>query len=167
MKTTLRSWLRRWLSDGGGIEPFLRALEPELSRRVREEHWSWESLALAFNRAGITYQSGRVWTARTLGNKIRDIRFKMRVRTSKAMSDARVNAPAAISAGIVGLPVVREMQDIPLNATTEDPEFKPATMLGWKRTATTDRTPVSVERTSATPEPVDVDAVIARLIGKK
>ncbi len=156
---------QRW-RRGDGIEPFLRDLEPELSRRVRDQHWSWESLALAFNRAGITYQSGRVWTGQTLGNKIRDIPFKMRVRASKAMSDARANVPAATVAAIVGPPAAR---DIPLDKTAEEPEFKPATLLSWKRPVGTEAIAARtrLKKPNAPPETVDVDAVIARLLGRK
>jgi hypothetical protein len=157
---------QRW-RRGDGIEPFLRGLETELSRRVREEHWSWESLALAFNRAGITYQSGRVWTGRTLGNKIRDIRFKMRARASIAISDARAKAPAAISVAS-GPPVIQEMRETLLDEAHGEPEFRPATLLGRKRPAATDAALARANRPAPPPaEAVDVDAVIARLIGKK
>jgi hypothetical protein len=66
-------------------------------------------MALAFNRAGITYQSGRLWTGQTLGNKVRDIRFKMRVRANKAMSNVRPNPPGAMSPAIAGPPVTQEI----------------------------------------------------------
>jgi len=153
---------------GDGIEPFLRGLEPELSRRVREQHWSWESMALAFNRAGITYQSGRLWTGQTLGNKVRDIRFKMRVRANKAMSNVRPNLPGAMSPAIVGPPVTQEIREIPADETPEEPEFKPAYLIGgWKpKPIAESLAPVARNPDTKPAATVDVDAVIARLLGK-
>ena len=167
-----RDLARRW-RQGDGVEPFLRKVEPELSQRVRDNNWSWESVARSLNHAGIIYQTGREWTGELLSQKIRAIRYKRRARTRSAVPDdsaASVSAPPASANGapVTAMPTVRAVHQAELDKPCEEPEFRPATLLGWKRPAVPDVALASVSKPAARPvEAVDVDAVIARLIGKK
>jgi hypothetical protein len=172
IEETARDLARQW-RQGDGVEPFLRRVEPELSRRVRNDNWSWETVARALNRAGITYQTGREWTGELLSQKIRVIRYKRRLRAGRAaVDDARASSPVisttadATSATISQ--TLHRIDNAPLGETPEEPEFKPAYLIGgWKPKAIAE-SPVPVMRNrEAKPAPeVDVDAVIARLIGK-
>jgi hypothetical protein len=89
----------RW-QPGDGVEPWLRSLEPELSRKVRDERWSWESIARAMNIAGILYQTARPWTGTSLLQKITSIRYEGRQHVRRKGDDlskppaARIPSPA-------------------------------------------------------------------------
>ena len=78
----------RW-RQGDGVEPWLRALEPELSRKVRSERWSWESVARALNVAGIQYRTARAWSGTSLLQKITSIRYEARKRAGKTGAEPR------------------------------------------------------------------------------
>ena len=90
----------RW-KQGDGIEPWLRTVEPELSRKGRSERWSRESLARALNVAGIQYRTSRPWTGVSLLQKITSVRYEDRKRARRKSADARGTStwepPAPIS----------------------------------------------------------------------
>jgi hypothetical protein len=64
--------------------------------------------------------------------------------------------------------VTQEIREIPADETPEEPEFKPAYLIGgWKPKPIAESPPPVARNPDTKPAPaVDVDAVIARLIGK-
>ena len=167
----------RW-RQGDGVEPFLRRLEPELSRMVRSENWSWESVARSLNGARIAYQSGRPWNGATLAQKMANIRHDGRKRSSRANSSTRTGErvetrsptpgpePRGNSPDPASPPAISPLVD------EEEPEFAPATLLNWSGKRIIDRDNAPNRQPAPTPAPardvaaVDVDAVLARLLGK-
>jgi hypothetical protein len=53
-----------WAS-GQSVRPFLRK-HAGMIRTLQSQGWSWAGLALAFNKAKITYRTDKPWTADTL-----------------------------------------------------------------------------------------------------
>jgi hypothetical protein len=111
----------RW-QQGDGIEPWLRSVEPELSRKVRSERWSWESIARALNIAGILYQTGRPWTGYSLAQKITSIRYEGRQHVRRK-SDLQPQ-PGAVP--VPALPAAYAVQAV-LQPAPEAPD-RPATV---------------------------------------
>ena len=164
----------RW-NQGHGVEPWLRSLEPELSRKVRSERWSWGSIAKALNIAGILYQTRRPWTALSLARKMASIRYETR------QQDRRNNALAQSKAAPV--PALPSLPTTPpplavhtpafetADATMEDePEFRPAKLAShWSGTRIVRQgvKPPGTKPTPAQRPTGDADEVIARLLGKK
>src|SRR5208283_3747281 len=108
----------RW-QPGDGIEPWLQSVEPELSRKVRSERWSWESIARTLNVAGILYHTGRPWTGTSLLRKITSVRYESRRQVSRR-DDALPGAPVAQPVPVV-VPVATpatEAHARPVAATT-------------------------------------------------
>ncbi len=147
----------RW-KQGDGIEPWLRLMEPELSGKVRNERWSWESIARALNVAGITYRTAQPWTGVRLLRKITSIRVESRKR-------ARRNGSGTPATSTWARPVAAfDMNPV----EDEEPEFKPVTLLNWSGKRITDEDITPRQQPAPDPAPkVDVDAVIRRLLGKE
>ena len=123
----------RW-RRGDGVEPWLRSLEAELSDKVRQQRWSWESIARALNVAGITYETNRPWTGRSLLRKIATIRFEGRLAQQNGVSPPAApqpQGPVSNSAqhGVASAPSLTPSSPTAIQSATEDaePEFKPAT----------------------------------------
>jgi hypothetical protein len=55
------------LKRGETVRPFLRRNQERLLALVRDE--SWATLALVVNKIGITYSTGKPWTARALSHE--------------------------------------------------------------------------------------------------
>lgn len=167
----------RW-NQGHGVEPWLRSLEPELSRKVRSERWSWGSIARALNIAGILYQTGRPWTGLSLAKKIASIRYETRQqdRRNNALPHpmpAPVPAPSPLPLPAAALPVLAvrtpaiETADAEMD---EEPEFRPAKLAShWSGTKIVRQEvkPPETKPSPAQPPTGDADEVIARLLGKK
>ena len=60
----LAAMLRPLVKRGETIRPFLRRNQTRLREIVDEE--SWASLALVLTKLGMTYSTGRAWTAYTI-----------------------------------------------------------------------------------------------------
>ena len=168
----------RW-RQGDGVEPWLRALEPELSRKVRCERWSWESVARALNVAGIQYRTARAWSGTSLLQKITSIRYEARKRKGKTGADLRRTgiweplAAATLSATRVEA-APRSAPPIGTQPPAEDEnqEFKPAILMGHGPRKPAEillpPRPVRKDATAHAPSPaIDVDAVLARFTGQK
>ena len=119
----------RW-RRADGVEPWLRSLESELSAKVRRQRWSWESIARALNVAGITYETNRPWTGRSLFRKIATIRFEGRlVRQDGASMPEPQGQPVqtvmvpALSPAILPPTGTRSV------SKDDEPAFKPATLI--------------------------------------
>ncbi len=152
----------RW-KQGDGVEPWLRTMEPELSRKVRSERWSWELVARALNVAGIQYRTFRPWTGVSLLQKITSVRYEDRKRARRKSTDTRGTSiwepPAPVS-----IPPAGTKFAIP----DEELAFKPATLTGHGgRTAAETRASPWQEPALVRPPAIDVDAILARFTGRK
>jgi hypothetical protein len=164
----------RW-RRGDGVEPWLRSLEAELSGKVRQQRWSWESIARALNVAGITYQTKRPWTGRSLLRKIATIRFEGRLAQRNSVS-----LPAApLPQGAAGNSAQPGMASVPFpdlsppptaiqSATADtEPEFKPATLIRHSGSDPPETHPLPKKQPAPAASPaIDVDAVLARFTGQ-
>lgn len=57
--------LKALWSSGQSVRPFLRQ-QADPFRELQSQGWSWAGLALAMNKAKITYRTGKPWTADSL-----------------------------------------------------------------------------------------------------
>lgn len=88
-----------WVA-GDVIRPWLRRHSEMLLALVRDG-WSWAAIARALTQAGITYRTGRAWTANNLQSEAYRARKPLRgyARKSDAPDPAAVSAtvPAALA----------------------------------------------------------------------
>jgi len=163
----------RW-QQGDGIEPWLRSLEPELSRKVRDERWSWESIARALNIAGILYQTARPWTGMSLLQKITSIRYEGRQHVRRKANNLPLPMPDSVLPAPPAAPRALAL-DTPAIETADadvgdEPEFRPAKLAShWSGTKIVRQgvKPPETKPPPAQPPTGDADEVIARLLGKK
>lgn len=166
----------RW-QKGDGVEPWLRSLEPELSRKVQVERWSWKSIAQALNLAGILYQTGKEWTGVSLSKKIATVRYDNRhqARRHGETSQPSLLPPAspfsspAVPIARIGQPVPAFTNEVETVTEDEEPEFQPAFLKGWSGTKIVreEQKPSETKTPPAQPQTGDASEVIARLLGKK
>ena len=152
----------RW-KQGDGVEPWLRTMEPELSRKVRSERWSWESVARALNAAGIQYRTSRPWTGVSLLQKITSVRYEDRKRARRNSTATRGTSTWESSALGSTPPVGTEFA-----ISGGDLAFKPAILIGHGG-RTVAEMPTSPRKGPAPvpPPAIDVDAVLSRFTGRK
>ena len=119
----LAAILRPLVKRGETIRPFLRRNQTRLREIVDEE--SWASLALVLTKLGMTYSTGRAWTAHTIRVEMtRTIAPRKRERDQQKTAALEPHAP---------LPSAP--QPAPHAAATAQtppesgPRFKPATLL--------------------------------------
>ena len=152
----------RW-KQGDGVEPWLRTMEAELSRKVRSERWSWESVARALNVAGIQYRTSRPWTGVSLLQKITSVRYEDRKRARRESADTR-----DISAWEPPAPVSPPPGGTELAIPDGELAFKPATLTGHGgRTVAETHAPPGKGPAPVPPPAIDVDAILARFTGRK
>jgi hypothetical protein len=72
------------------VMPWLRANADMLRALVQEEHWSWNAVAAAMTKAGITYRTGNAWSGTTLRLQIRQARQPLK-------KQAAVRGPIIVS----------------------------------------------------------------------
>jgi hypothetical protein len=162
----------RW-RRGDGVEPWLRSLEPELSAKIHRQRWSWESIARALNIAGITYETNRPWTGRSLLRKIATIRFEGRLAQQNSMPLPELQGPPSLPGDPTQpatVPALSPATPPPtgIQSTIEDdePVFKPVTLIRHSASKPPQTPPLP--RKEPAPAPViDVDAVLARFTGRK
>lgn len=163
----------RW-RRGDGVEPWLRILEAELSGKVRHQRWSWESIARALNVAGITYETNRPWTGRSLLRKIATIRFEGRLAQQNSASVPATPQPQGAASdsaqpGMASAPFpALSPPPTAIRSATEDaePEFKPATLIRHSGSEPPETRPLPKKQPAASPA-IDVGAVLARFTGQK
>ena len=147
----------RW-QQGDGVEPWLRTMEPELSRKVRTERWSWESVARALNVAGIRYRTARPWSGVSLLQKITSVRYEDRKRARRENSDQR-----GAGTGKPPVPVWAPSAGTDFAVPDAEPAFEPAALTGHRgRTKAAPPAPPRKEPDPVPPPAIDVDAVLAR-----
>jgi hypothetical protein len=160
-------FLALW-SPGEVIRPWLRQ-HAEMLLELVQSGWSWAAIARAMTQAGITYRTGKPWTADWLQSDAYRARlplkgYRRRGQTSHALGQETGAAP---SPPMPSIPAQHTLSDHP--APMEEPEFQPATFIDWdaKRSAAP-ATPVPAPAAPIIQQPPSAsDDVIERLLGKK
>jgi hypothetical protein len=151
----------------------------ELSKLVKDG-WSWADLGRALARAGITYRSGKPIASDILRNKAWKARLEARDEVPGEPSEPAVARPTSGSdvadrssaAGLDQAVRAPLLNDAFEQTNEQEPEFQfqPVTLLNWSgRTIRPkmDEAPVDAETALKSPQEGDVNAVIARLMGRK
>lgn len=105
---------------GDVIRPWLRQHAEMLLALVREG-WSWAAIARALTRAGITYRTGRAWTADGLQSEAYRARKPLRGYARKSTQPAEKGQPRSAD----GTPPAPAAGVIPPQAAPAEPRFKP------------------------------------------
>jgi hypothetical protein len=116
--TAMAAELRPCLKTGETIVPFIRRNQQRLLQLVEAE--SWATLARVMTVLGITYSSGKPWTARYIANEF-DRAIIPRKRRRSGAPVTRLIAPFEAQAG-QGVPPSPVLQD----QTTESAKVAPA-----------------------------------------
>jgi hypothetical protein len=107
--------------QGDVVVPWLRKHKNRLRALIADD-WSWAAIADALTRAGITYRTGRPWTAHNLRYDVR--------RASRPLKRQLIAGPAPpVPQAVAGpIPVqVTATPALPLSGPTA-PGFKPASL---------------------------------------
>lgn len=88
----------------------MRRHSAELTKLVRKEKWRWEDVGAAMTRAGISYSTGRPWTARLLWTKASQARAQIEVERLRNLDQA------AMSAGATPVAAVQQVAVRPVEA---------------------------------------------------
>ena len=161
----LAARFRALWSPGDVIRPWLRQ-HSEMLLDLIQTGWSWGAIARAMTQAGITYRTGKPWTADWLQSDA--YRARLPLKGYRRRGQAR-NALGQ-ETGTTPSPPVRA-QDTCLDhpVPIEDPEFQPAKFIDWD----TKRSGVQATRAPAPAAPIiqppasAYDDVMERLLGKK
>ena len=78
----------RW-EPADGIEPWLKRNRARFERMVRRDRWTWQNIADALTKAGITYNSGRPWEGKVLATKVSEIRVRQRIVADRKEQEKR------------------------------------------------------------------------------
>jgi hypothetical protein len=141
--------------------------------------WSWAALAVVLTKAGITYRTGKAWTTDSLRQEATRATAPLKGYARRRKEDAAmiVRKPT-IEEPLIAAPQIAEawrQEDSQIVAeaqtdlitTDDEPEFKFAKLANWSgdNSLPTTRLPPKAE---SDPVPVrDIDAIVARLLGKK
>jgi hypothetical protein len=152
-------------SPGDVIRPWLRQ-HAEMLLELAQSGWSWAAIARAMTQAGITYRTGKPWTADWLQSDAYRARLPLKGYRRKDQARQALGQET----GAAPSPPVQAQDTWPDHpAPVEEPEFQPAIFIDWdaKRSAVpatpapAPAAPVIQPRASA------CDDVIERLLGKK
>ncbi|NNM56238.1 hypothetical protein [Acidocella sp.] len=119
----LAAMLRPLVKRGETIRPFLRRNQTRLREIVDEE--SWASLALVLTKLGMTYSTGRAWTAHTIRVEMtRAIAPRKRERDQQKTATVEPHAP------LLSAPQAAPHAASPSQTPPDSgPQFKPASPL--------------------------------------
>jgi hypothetical protein len=118
--------------EGDVIRPWLRK-HHDMIRDLVHEDWSWASLAAALTRAGISWRTGRAWSAEGLRREIVRATIPLKNR-GKASADS---ASADPSSAPTGRPAAHDVPNSPVQTAATRPtlasgatapRFKPASL---------------------------------------
>ncbi len=107
-------------APGEVIRPWLRQHAEMLLALVREG-WSWAAIARALTRAGITYRTGRAWTADGLQSEAYRARKPLRGYVRKSTQPTETD----LARGSEGVPPAPAAGAILPTAAPAEPRFKP------------------------------------------
>ncbi|WP_234729663.1 recombinase family protein [Acidocella facilis] len=159
-------FLALW-SSGDVIRPWLR-LHAEMLLALVQSGWSWAAIARAMTMAGITYRTGKPWTADWLQSEayrarlpLKGYRRRNQTRSSQSLLTQTPMPPAPpVSAQFI--------KPYPSDVAGE-PEFQPARFIDWEvRRSETDAPPADEQAAPIIRPPSPTyDEVMERLLGKK
>jgi len=145
----------------------------ELSLLV-EDGWSWADIGRAMHLAGITYRTGVPISAAILRKKASEARAAARTKSAPpwgAISNTDATEPP-VQQPPPSLPLLTRVSVPPAGTDfligDEEPEFKPATLVGHNAR----KPPETLPHPTKEPVParfptIDVDEVLARFTGRK
>ena len=123
---TLAERFRTLWREGDVLRPWLRKHHAMIRALVRDD-WSWAAVAVALTRAGITWRTGRAWSAEGLRREIVRANIPLKSRTHAA-SDPAPGVQAVPQVVVSPLPAqVTATPALPLSGSTA-PGFKPASL---------------------------------------
>ena len=173
----LAAEFRRCWVAADGIEPWLRRQAARLDKLVRAEGWSWDDVGRALTAAGITYVTGRPWSGRILAIKAAEVRLQLRARDAARQQPGRRKASrlapttaeetavgtAAAPSGTLAQPPTASLP----GSEAEPPRrtFGLASPRGWTPPPAPPATEPKPSPSAPAPA-IDVDAVIARFLGR-
>ena len=125
---------------GETVRPFLRRNQEWLLALVREE--SWATLALVINKIGITYSTGKPWTARTLSHEflhatapLKGYRNRRKqnavapnfsvITSASAPAESNPGSKSELDAASPHLAAVPDITSLAEATTSPVPKFKP------------------------------------------
>jgi len=154
-----------WRS-GEVVRPWLRKHGVMLTGLVHDD-WSWASVAAALTRAGITYRTGHPWQAEVLRAEVGKARKPLKGALARAAVIQHATPPAAVVTAPATAGDAGAGAGVGMGADADEPEFKFAKLANWSGTP---YAPIKRPQPAPPVEPLpaaDVDAVIARLLGRK
>ena len=120
--------------QGEVVRPWLRKHNAMIRTLVHDD-WSWAAVAEALTHAGITWRTGRAWSAEGLRREIIRASLPLKRRgwaaepPAPAASDPRPDAPAAPQAAAVSPVTAQATADLaPQPSGSPVPRFKPASL---------------------------------------
>ena len=128
----LAAQLRILWREGDVIRPWLRK-HHDMIRNLVHEDWSWASLAVALTRAGISWRTGRAWSAEGLRREIVRATIPLK-RRSTTSADAAAVHPSPAPTGRTAThevpnSAVQTTATCPtLESRAAAPRFKPASL---------------------------------------
>lgn len=143
----------------------------ELSRLV-EDGWSWADIGRAMHLAGITYRTGAPISAAILRKKASEARAAARTKSAPpwgAIPDTDApEPPVQQQAPPLPSPVSLAPAGTDFPIRDEEPEFKPATLVGHSGRKPPETLPLTAKEPVPAPSPtIDVYEVLARFTGRK
>ena len=143
------------------VRPWLRKHGEALMQLVHGD-WSWDSVAAALNRAGITYQTGNPWTG-----------YRLRRNCLTAKTPLKFGANR-ISQSPLGSPATEAAPEQPPTCTTDDfgaeagaEEFKPVSLIRASAEPVQPQTAIPDDKPNFPRAPAqNVEAVLARFTGR-
>ncbi len=165
----LAARFRALWSPGDVIRPWLRR-HAEMFLGLVQSGWSWAAIARVMTQAGITYRTGKPWTADWLQSDFYRARLPLKGyrRRGQARHALDQETGAAPSPPMTPVPVQQDAwSDHP--ALMEEPEFQPAIFIDWDaKRSEAPALPAPAPAVAIIQPPASVyDDVIERLLGKK
>ena len=166
IKALAAKFLALW-SSGDVIRPWLR-LHAEMLLALVQSGWTWAAIARAMTLAGITYRTGKPWTADWLQSEAYRARLPLKGyrRRKQTMSSQSLAAPTPMPSAAPEF--AQCIEPYPSDIAGE-PEFQPARFIDWEVRRSEIGAPPSDEEAAPIirPPAPTYDEVMERLLGKK
>ena len=154
--------MRPLMKRGETIRPFLRRNQERLLALVRDE--SWATLALVLNEIGITYSTGKPWTARALSHEFLHATAPLKgygdrrkhnaivanfpaIASAPAQADSNPHSRSERGSASAHLAAVRDVTGTMEATTTPAPKFKPFSLKPYE--SPREPTPGEIEESEA------------------
>ena len=169
IKALAAKFLALW-SSGDVIRPWLR-LHSEMLLAFVHSGWSWAAIARAMTLAGITYRTGKPWTADWLQSEAYRARLPLKGYRRRSQAETSQDQGARMPLPPVAPTPARNSCPNPsvLTELTDEPEFQPARFIDWEARRSEPGAPRPAEPAAPIirlPTPT-YDEVMERLLGKK